>query len=84
MEVTVVRKVSLFAKHVPETHREGLVLEPFSWKLYCSTRLLTLSLLPPILATPERSPFISAANTGTPMSLNVSERVCSVTVFPFR
>ena len=36
----------------------------------------------PGMARPARSPFTSAAKTGTPARLNPSARVCSVTVLP--
>ncbi len=46
------------------------------------TRSSTFALPPPSRHMPERSPFTSAINTGTPSRLNCSARVWSVTVFP--
>jgi hypothetical protein len=36
----------------------------------------------PAFKIPLKSPLISAAITGTPISLNFSAKVCRVTVFP--
>ena len=47
-----------------------------------STLLATLSFISPTFARPEISPFISAKNTGTPMSLNDSASVLRVIVLP--
>ena len=47
-----------------------------------SILLATLSFISPTLARPEISPFISAKNTGTPISLKDSASVLSVIVLP--
>ena len=61
---------------------QDLYSKPFSASLNCVTRFVTLSLFPPTLATPERSPFISAAKTGTPILLKVSASTCKLIVLP--
>src|ERR1700687_1678983 len=45
-------------------------------------RLMIKSLASPTSEIPERSPLISAANTGTPARANPSAITCSETVFP--
>ncbi len=45
-------------------------------------RASTFSLPPPGWETPERSPLMSAAKTGTPILLNASASTCSDTVLP--
>ena len=45
-------------------------------------RSLSLGDSTPAAPTPERSPFTSAMNTGTPKAEKPSARVCSVTVLP--
>src|SRR5580698_8528804 len=46
------------------------------------TRASNFGELLPACEIPERSPFTSAANTGTPIELRASAITCSVTVFP--
>ena len=45
-------------------------------------RLTRKSLAVPIMAMPDRSPLMSAQNTGTPALEKPSARICSVTVLP--
>src|SRR5438128_2604025 len=45
-------------------------------------RSATRAFAPPALAMPDRSPFTSAMNTGTPIDENACARDCSVTVLP--
>src|SRR5205823_14463065 len=42
----------------------------------------TFGFAPPAFARPERSPFTSAMNTGTPIEEKRCARVCSVTLLP--
>ena len=55
-----------------------LKLNPLDCKAYFSTRFVTFSLDSPAFAKPAKSPFISATNTGTPISLNDSANAFSV------
>ena len=48
----------------------------------CWMRSLIFGLSPPAWLRPDRSPFTSAMNTGTPIALNCSASTCSVTVLP--
>ena len=47
-----------------------------------SARSFSFGFHAPACDSPERSPFTSAMNTGTPMRLNCSAMRCSVTVLP--
>lgn len=48
----------------------------------CSARASSLGLATPACDRPDRSPFTSDRNTGTPAFENPSARICNVTVFP--
>ena len=74
-------RVALLAEHVPE-HRPASPRTRQGARPSCATRSSTLALPPPGCETPERSPLMSAAKTGTPARLNASARTCRVTVLP--
>ena len=59
-----------------------LKTNPLSARLYFSILSVTFAFGSPTFARPETSPFISAKNTGTPISLKASASVFKVTVFP--
>ena len=73
-------RMPFFAEQVPEHRRRTRPAgrhSPISF-----ARLTNGSFASPAAATPERSPLMSAANTGTPARANPSASTCSVTVLP--
>ena len=83
ISLTVVRSGCPCSPNTSQKHT-GLSLysKPQAVRLLSAMLLSKCTLPPPALATPERSPLMSVANTGTPMALKVSARFCKVQVFP--
>ena len=60
----------------------GLARGSYSVMPMALRRFMSFSEATPAAPTPERSPFTSAMNTGTPILENDSASFCSVTVLP--
>ena len=72
-------RMALLAEHVPEHGRELVGLEGEADSL---ARCQMKSLASPSSEMPDRSPLMSAANTGTPRARKAFGQTCSVTVLP--
>ena len=73
-------RMALLAEQIPE-HRRGI--RRARSRSPCSlARLTNASFASPTAAMPDRSPLMSAANTGTPAREKPSASTCSVTVLP--
>ena len=83
ISLTVVRSGCPCSPKTSQKHTgHSLYSKPQACRLLSAILFSKCTLPPPALPTPDRSPLMSVAKTGTPMALKVSARFCSVQVFP--